>query len=267
MVISADIFAVLLRYFYSSIGNLIIITVFCCRKLVVLCSDKFLFSFSGNRPMYIHQLASEWLPKMPDVLEALQKPGACVADVGCGQGFSAIEMARNFPNATVDGYDLDVASIEKAKKNLEEEGESIKSRITFQCIPAHLAADGKRKYDLITLFQCFHDMSNPGEILTHLRDILKPKPGVVFVADQWNAESLCDVIPNIGEELNVARAQLNFAASALHCVPATMMYQPTPAYGAGIKGSTIAKLADEAGFTCKPFHENKMFRFYRLDLK
>ena len=38
-----------------------------------------------------------------------------IAEVGCGEGLAAITIARAYPNAEVDGYDLDDASIAAAQ--------------------------------------------------------------------------------------------------------------------------------------------------------
>lgn len=52
-----------------------------------------------NRPAFTHELATDWLAAMPDVVDRLQAPGARVADVGCGQGWSSLAVARAFPHA------------------------------------------------------------------------------------------------------------------------------------------------------------------------
>ena len=76
-----------------------------------------------TRPMFEHLLGSEWLPAIPEVHARLQAdPPARVADVACGQGFSTMAIARAYPNALVDGIDLDEASIEAAKDHLAGPG-------------------------------------------------------------------------------------------------------------------------------------------------
>src|SRR5262249_33246081 len=49
-----------------------------------------------NRPMFLHQLASDMLPQIPD-LHRLLHNGARVADVGCGEGWSTIGLALGYP--------------------------------------------------------------------------------------------------------------------------------------------------------------------------
>ncbi|HWS58531.1 MAG TPA: class I SAM-dependent methyltransferase, partial [Actinotalea sp.] len=66
-----------------------------------------------NRPMFLHQLTQELLPSLPD-LHARLEAGATVADVGCGEGWSAIGLARGYRSVRVDGFDIDAPSVEAA---------------------------------------------------------------------------------------------------------------------------------------------------------
>ena len=65
-----------------------------------------------NRTQFVNLLASEWLPAMPDVDERLRSGSARVADVACGTGWSSVAIAKAYPDARVDGFDLDPASID-----------------------------------------------------------------------------------------------------------------------------------------------------------
>ena len=76
-----------------------------------------------NRAMFINELGSAWFPSIDDVHARLDSPpGACVADLGCGSGWSSIAIARAYPHAFVDGIDSDAASIETARANARAEG-------------------------------------------------------------------------------------------------------------------------------------------------
>lgn len=85
----------------------------------------------ANRPMFLQQLASEWLPALPDVESRLGRaePPGRVGDLGCGSGWSTIALARAFPSARVEGVDLDEASVEQARRNALEAG--VGDRVTF----------------------------------------------------------------------------------------------------------------------------------------
>src|SRR5262245_43955709 len=85
-----------------------------------------------NRPAYIHELAARWIPALPDVDERLRdatRP-ARVADVGCGLGWAAVEIARAFPGARIDGFDNDARSIAAAKANAHVAG--VSDRVAFR---------------------------------------------------------------------------------------------------------------------------------------
>ena len=62
------------------------------------------------RPGYLNNLVSAWLPALEGVVKKLEA-GACVADVGCGHGWSTVLMAKAFPKSQFVGYDFHPDSI------------------------------------------------------------------------------------------------------------------------------------------------------------
>jgi hypothetical protein len=54
-----------------------------------------------NRPAFTNQLTSEWLPTIPGLVERLQADGAEAVEVGCGEGWAAIALAKAFPKLHV----------------------------------------------------------------------------------------------------------------------------------------------------------------------
>jgi Methyltransferase domain len=82
-----------------------------------------------NRPAFTHELPADWLAAMPDVVDRLQDGGARVADLGCGQGWSSLAVARAFRHARIDGIDLDPASIADATRHAESAG--VADRVRF----------------------------------------------------------------------------------------------------------------------------------------
>ena len=83
--------------------------------------------------------------------------GARVADVGCGHGASTILMARAFPASTFVGSDYHDGSIETARERPREAG--VGDRVRFEVAPA--ASYPGHDYDLVTMFDCLHDMGDP----------------------------------------------------------------------------------------------------------
>ena len=83
-----------------------------------------------NRPALTHLLAQEWIAAMPDVAARLQAdPPARIADIGMGQGWSSIALARAYPKARIDGFDLDEASVAAARENVRAAG--VDDRVTM----------------------------------------------------------------------------------------------------------------------------------------
>src|SRR5262249_58299949 len=95
-----------------------------------------------TRPLFVNLLGSEWLPSIPQLHERLTAgPPARVADVACGCGWSSIAIARAYPKVTVDGIDLDEASIEEARRHVA--GTALEERVRFHCRDAADPAVGE----------------------------------------------------------------------------------------------------------------------------
>ena len=208
-----------------------------------------------KRAAYLQRLTTEWLPAAPEVHARLQAdPPARVADIGCGGGWSSIAIARDYPNVHVDGFDLDEPSIELARANALQAG--VADRVSFH---ARDAADPTLtgRYDLVTFFECLHDMSRPVEALATARRLLA-EGGTVIVMDERTAETF--TAP--GDEME----RFFYAASVLCCLPAGMAEQPSAATGTVMRPDTVRRYAGEAGFRdaeVLPI-EDPFYRFYRL---
>jgi hypothetical protein len=103
-----------------------------------------------NRAMFINDLGPNWFGAVPALDSRLRSPGARVADLGCGTGWSSIAIARAYPDALVDGFDLDPASIETATANAAAEGLGDRLRF-FVRDASDPRLDGG--YDVVTIFE------------------------------------------------------------------------------------------------------------------
>ena len=210
---------------------------------------------SMNRPAFLNELGEVWLPAIQDVHTRLQAdPPAYIADVGCGGGWSCIGMARSYPNVRVHGFDLDDASVELAQHNIEAEGLSDRVQV-FLKDANDAALHGQ--YDLVTAFECVHDMSDPVGVLSTMRK-LAGENGTVIIMD----ERALDAFQPCGEALE----QLLYGFSILHCLPAGMADQPSAATGTVMRPGILKSYAMQAGFSRMEILpiENFFFRFYRL---
>jgi SAM-dependent methyltransferase len=208
-----------------------------------------------NRAMFLRQLGTEWLPSIADVHERLlADPPARVADVGCGGGWSAIGIAQAYPKVQVDGYDLDEASVALAQANVTEAGLGERVRIQRRD-----AADPslRARYDLVTAFECVHDMSDPvGALRTMLG--LARDGGAVIVMDE-----------RVGERFTAKGNEVEwmmYGWSVLHCLPVGKADGPSAETGTVMRAETLKQYAADAGFCdveVLPI-DSFFFRFYRL---
>lgn len=209
---------------------------------------------SLNRPGFINLLGTQWFPAITDVDRRLRtQPPARVADVGCGTGWSSIGIAAAYPLVTVDGFDIDSASIEEARANAQTSG--VAGRVTFQLRDA---ADSSLagSYDLVTAFETIHDMSDPVGALKTMRGLLK-EGGSVVIADERVEEEF--TAP--GDE----RERFMYGWSAVHCLPVGMVGRDSAGTGTVMRPSRLREYAREAGFADVEILpvENDFWRFYR----
>ncbi|MDP9484199.1 MAG: methyltransferase domain-containing protein [Actinomycetota bacterium] len=209
----------------------------------------------ANRAMFVNLMGTEWLPAIPDVHERLRDdPPARVADVGCGTGWSSIAIARAYPKARVDGFDLDEESLAEARANAEAEG--LADRVRFQVRDA-ADPDLSGRYDLAIAVECIHDMSRPVQALRAMRGLVG-ESGVALVVDERVGEGFAAP----GDEIE----RLMYGFSVLHCLPVGMAEQPSAGTGTVMRPSTLRRYALEAGFSDAEILpiEHDLWRFYRL---
>jgi 2-polyprenyl-3-methyl-5-hydroxy-6-metoxy-1,4-benzoquinol methylase len=209
----------------------------------------------ANRPVFLMTLPNEWLPAIPDVHARLSSsPGAHVVDVGCGVGWSSIAMATAYPGVTVDGFDPDDTSVERARHNAEAAG--VSDRVRFHAKDgAALDADGP--VDFATAFECLHDMARPVEVLRAVRASLA-EGGTMLVVDERTRERFSGK----PDELEA----YFYGWSVLDCLPSGMYEQPSAGTGAVMRPETLRSYAADAGFTdfeILPI-EHDAFRLYLL---
>ncbi|MEZ4570995.1 MAG: methyltransferase domain-containing protein [Thermomicrobiales bacterium] len=208
-----------------------------------------------NRNLFLYELGQSWLPAIPDVHRRLESERpARIADVGCGLGWSSIGMALAYPNVQVDGFDLDAASVEDARQLVREYG--LENRVNIQLRDAADPTLAGR-YDLVTAFECVHDMSDPvGAIRTMKR--LANEGGTVLIMD----ERAGDAFTPDGNDIE----WLLYGFSVLHCLPVGMVDTPSAATGTVMRPSTLRQYAQQAGFReieILPI-ETDFFYLYRL---
>jgi SAM-dependent methyltransferase len=187
------------------------------------------------RPSYHAHLLSEWLPALDGVVEKLER-GATVADVGCGHGASTILMAEAFPASRFHGFDSHDGSIRTAAERGRTA--SVADRVEFKTSPA--ASYSGDRYDLVTMFDCLHDMGDPAGAARHVRASLAPS-GTWMIVEPRAGD-------RVEENLNpVGRAYYGF--STLLCTPSSLAQEVGLALGAQAGEARIREIVVGAGFS------------------
>jgi SAM-dependent methyltransferase len=186
------------------------------------------------RPGYNANLLTSWLPALDGVVEKLER-GALVADVGCGHGASTILMAKAFPNSTFVGSDYHAESIATAKRKAKEAG--VADRTVFRVEPAQSFAG--TSYDLVTMFDCLHDMGDPAGAARHVLEALSPD-GTWMIVEPAAGDTVEQNFNPIG------RAMYGF--STLLCTPASLSQDVGLALGAQAGETRIRDVVVGAGF-------------------
>ena len=187
------------------------------------------------RPGYVNSIVQAWLPALEGVLPKLEA-GIKVADVGCGVGFSTLLMAEAFPNSHFVGYDLHAPSIEEA--NTHAQSHALGSRVRFETAAAkNIPEDG---FDLVTMFDCLHDMGDPTGAAAHIRKRMSPD-GTWMIVEPIASDSVADNIAN-------PVSRLYYNASTMICVPTSLSQDVGQALGAQAGEKRLTEILTRAGF-------------------
>jgi 2-polyprenyl-3-methyl-5-hydroxy-6-metoxy-1,4-benzoquinol methylase len=187
------------------------------------------------RTNYNANLMAAWLPALDGVVDKLER-GARVADVGCGHGASTILMAEAFPHSTFTGSDYHAGSIETAQARAADAG--VADRVAFAAQPAAEYDGGP--YDLVTLFDCLHDMGDPVGAARHVRSTLAAD-GTWMIVEPNAGDHVEDNLNPIGRTF--------YGFSTLLCTPASLSQEVGLALGAQAGEARIREVVEAAGFT------------------
>jgi SAM-dependent methyltransferase len=186
------------------------------------------------RPGYNANLLPAWLPALDGVVEKLEAGGK-VADIGCGHGSSTILMAQAFPSSTFVGSDYHEGSIATARERAREAG--VSERVTFEVAAA--AEHPGEGYDLVTMFDCLHDMGDPVGAARHVRQALAPD-GTWMIVEPMAGDRVEDNLNPVG------RAYYGF--STFLCTPASLSQEVGLALGAQAGEARIGDVVSGGGF-------------------
>ena len=187
------------------------------------------------RPGYAANLVSAWLPALHGVQQKLEG-GARVADVGCGKGASTVLMAQAFPNSTFYGFDYHDGSIQGARESAKRAG--VEVRTTFEVSSAK--AFPGNAYDLVTVFDCLHDMGDPVGAARHVLQSLA-QDGTWMIVEPFAYDEMKDNLNPVG--------RVYYGFSTLLCTPCSRSQEVGLCLGAQSGEAKIREVVTSAGFT------------------
>ena len=187
------------------------------------------------RPGYAANLVSQWLPTLEGMGARLAQ-GARVADVGCGHGASTILMAQAYPKSSFVGFDYHQPSIEQARAAAQRA--QLDGRVRFEVASAkdYPGSD----YDLVTVFDCLHDMGDPVGASAHVKKSLKPD-GSWMIVEPFANDRLEDNLNPVG--------RVFYSASTFICTPASRAQEVGLCLGAQAGEARMRDVVTQGGFT------------------
>jgi SAM-dependent methyltransferase len=187
------------------------------------------------RPGYAANLVSSWIPSLDGVKSKLEA-GARVADVGCGKGASTLLMAEAFPKSEFFGFDYHDQSINDARETAKRRGLTANAKFAVSKakeLPA-------KQYDLITMFDCLHDMGDPVGAARQVRNALR-EYGTWMIVEPFAHDDLKDNLNPVG--------RVYYSFSTLLCTPCSRSQEVALCLGAQSGEKRIRAVVTEAGFT------------------
>jgi 2-polyprenyl-3-methyl-5-hydroxy-6-metoxy-1,4-benzoquinol methylase len=185
------------------------------------------------------------LPALDGVVDRL-RDGARVVDVGCGAGGALLRMAAAFPQSTFTGYDISAFALERAAVKLAESG--VQNATFADPRTSPLPADNS--VDLITTFDCIHDMTHPQQMMESLRAAIAPD-GTWLLVDIKAHDTFAD------NATKNPMASLMYGISVLSCMSSALSAPDGAGLGTlGLSEHRARAMSAAAGFT----------RFQRLSI-
>lgn len=186
------------------------------------------------RPGYAANLVSSWIPAL-DGAESKLIAGALVADVGCGHGASTIIMAQAYPASKFIGFDYHQPSVEHARNAAKQAG--VASRVSFEVARAQDFPGNE--YDLVTMFDCLHDMGDPVSAAAHVRASLNTN-GTWLIVEPFANDSLEENLNPVG--------RIYYSASTFICTPASRAQEVGACLGAQAGEARLRDVVIKGGF-------------------
>ncbi len=191
----------------------------------------------GLAPWFRSLLVPVALPKLEGVCEKL-RAGASVADVGCGADVALLEMAKAFPDSEFHGYDISKHALARAERNRSAAGVQ---NVSFHNAEAD-ALPADHRFDLVTTFDCLHDMTDPQGVIRDIRGSVAAD-GIWLIADIKAKPSYAENV-----ERNPMAAMM-YAISVMVCMSSSLSAPGGAGLGTlGLHEGLLLEWTQAAGF-------------------
>ena len=134
-------------------------------------------------------------PRMDVLNEAGIEPGFCVLDYGCGPGSYIVPLAQ-LVGSSGEIYALDIhpLAIQKVQKKATQKAIMNLKTIESDCktrLPDN-------KVDIVLLYDTFHNLSQPDDVLRELHRVLKSNSTLSFSDHHMKEKDIIAMVTNTG---------------------------------------------------------------------
>jgi ubiquinone/menaquinone biosynthesis C-methylase UbiE len=140
-----------------------------------------------------------------------------------------------YPASTFVGFDYHEPSVAHARNAAKEAG--VANRVRFEVARAQ-DFPGK-EYDLVTMFDCLHDMGDPVSAATHVHVSLKPE-GAWLIVEPFANDTLEENLNPVG--------RIYYSASTFICTPASRSQEVGACLGAQAGEARLKDVVMQGGF-------------------
>jgi Methyltransferase domain len=190
---------------------------------------------SQDSPVYMlggFDLMAAMLDNQPKVETAFRTGSGIAWGEQAGCMFCAVAA---FPNSQFVGYDFHAGSIDAARAHARSHGVAENARFEVGT-----AKDfSETGLDLVTFFDCLHDMGDPIGAAAHVRQSLKAD-GSWMIVEPMAGDSLEENLNPVG--------RLYYAASTMVCVPTSLSQEVGAALGAQAGEPKLREIITAGGF-------------------
>ena len=183
------------------------------------------------KPAYSIFLIKKWLPSIDGAVQTLSKVGS-LADVGCGYGHSTEIIVKEFPNSKVVGIDPHAPSVKEAKNNSSSKG---LNNLKYQVASAE---NYQGKFDIISFFDCLHDMGDPVSAIKYAKSKLNDN-GTIMLVEPYADDEVTNNFNLVG--------QMYYSFSTIACVPASKSQKVGLSLGAQAGEKKLSEILKKGG--------------------